>query len=536
MLSWRERILEEELNYDEIMHYANSQAALQELGDALCATSTIMEPHEMQKYKTTFLENFEMLNMLLLRYIHGRPELKWCTLPSLLAQYGVGLPPLLQDLITKHVLFPGETKLLQQGPLENKISSNTNGRFDLGYDISLQISQGLNLKNLHNLVQGLVSFLDSILDHIDMLVYFKLCHCEMFEKYLLLALEKETASQSRKRNPMSTLSNFAFSIPKPLVSMQMAEAESDEGVKLSVLLKSLDNTKQLLVKLMEGKATYSEIIAEGNIDLSSLDIEREFDILGGFTTLLHHTLKSRDGLTNVRNMLELFQYTKFIVSIKDVCQQYGLQNCLEDKTLKDIVAIAEELQPEKSRHNLTLIKASEKMEMVKKALFGIKQPRILCLKLFEAIADSAVFYRFIKDKGFTGTRGKAVFTQQYQLITAQLQHEEYDETVLNHLLAAFQFMSPFMNAHQSFRALMNEVISLDTSNRLKQLETVKTNITLIQLWFSRAEVSRLACSTLLYVQVHVRTCIYIHIKVAFRGAGGLLPPLETQVPPLRISK
>ena len=490
MLSWRDRILDEKLNYDEIMHYANSQAALQELGDALCASSTIIEPREMQKHKNTFLENFETLNMLLLKYIHGRPELKWCTLPSLLAQYGVGLPPHLQDLITKHVLFPGETKSLQLDPLENKISSNTTGLFTPGYDISLQISQGLSLSDLGVLVQGLLSFLDSILHHVDMLVYFRLCHCEMFDKYLKLALEKETAAQSRKRDPMSTFSSLAFSIPKPLMSMQMAEAESEEGVKLPVLLKSLNNTKQLLVKLMEGKATYSEIIAEGNIDLSSLDIEREFDILGGFTTHLHHTFQSRGGLTNVRNMLELFQYTKFIVTIKDVCQQYSLQNCLDDKILKDIVAIAEQLQPEKSRHNLTLIKASEKMEVVKKALFGDKQPRILCLKLFEAIADSPAFYQFIKDKGFTGTRGKAVFTQQYQLITAQLQHEEYDETVLNHLLAAFQFISPFMNTHQSFRTMMNEVISLDTSNGLKQLETVKTNITLIQLWFSRAEVSR----------------------------------------------
>ena len=83
-----------------------------------------------------------------------------------------------------------------------------------------------------------------------------------------------------------------------------------------------------------------------------------------------------------------------------------------------------------------------------------------------------------------------MFQQQYQLITAQLQHEEYNETVLNHLYAAFMFIKPFMDTHQNFHQLMSQVTSLDVTNGLKQLETVNTNITLIQLWFSRAGVSR----------------------------------------------
>ena len=88
-----------------------------------------------------------------------------------------------------------------------------------------------------------------------------------------------------------------------------------------------------------------------------------------------------------------------------------------------------------------------------------------------------------------GEKGQAMFQQQYQLITAQLQHEEYNETVLNHLYAAFKFISPFMDTHQNFQQLMSQVTNLDVTNEMKQLQTVNTNITLIQLWFSRAEVS-----------------------------------------------
>ena len=46
-----------------------------------------------------------------------------------------------------------------------------------------------------------------------------------------------------------------------------------------------------------------------------------------------------------------------------------------------------------------------------------------------------------------------------------------------------------MDTHQKFCQLMLKVTSLDVSNGIKQLQTVNTNITLIQLWFSRAEVS-----------------------------------------------
>ena len=51
-----------------------------------------------------------------------------------------------------------------------------------------------------------------------------------------------------------------------------------------------------------------------------------------------------------------------------------------------------------------------------------------------------------------------------------------------------------MNTAQDFSALMEAVVGLDTSNALKQLETVNSNIILIRLWFSRAEVAIALCA------------------------------------------
>ena len=488
VLTWQRRVEARELNYDDILLYALFQDGIQFIGQAVCATSAVIDPHFIQEQKTDFLQYFEELNIMLLRYIPGQPEAKWCTLSSLLAENGVCFPTDLHDAITQYVLFPGESKEIVGGLLLNEVPHNTRGQFNAGHNISLKLSKKLCLKDLARLVDDLQIFLQPILDRMDMLVFFRLHRSVMFDIYQKLFLEKGANKHLEKASPASTMSAYGFSVPHPVVSMTMTEMEPEEGMKLPILVRSLDRTKDLLIKLIEGNATYNEIIAEGGLNLENLDIDQEFTILDDFILHLKHTLKSKEGLIGVRNMLELFQYTKHIKQIRDVCEQYKLQGCLEDPNLKELIEIAEELAPEKSRRALTLNNATENMTRVKRLLFGEQQPLSHCLKLFEAVADSAAFYQFIKDKRFTGDHGQAVFSQQYQLITAQLQHEEYDEQVLNHLFAAFKFMSPFMNTHQDFRSLMGQVIHLDTSHGLKQLETVKSNITLIQLWFSRAEV------------------------------------------------
>lgn len=136
---------------------------------------------------------------------------------------------------------------------------------------------------------------------------------------------------------------------------------------------------------------------------------------------------------------------------------------------------------------MTPIIASEKMKRVKRILCFSSHTDPKCLEIFAAVTDSAAFYQFVKEKHFYGKEGQENFLKQYELITAQLQHEDYDEQVLNHLRAAISVISPFMEA-TSFTQLMKDVNLLNSVNCLKQLETVNSNITLIRLWFSRAEV------------------------------------------------
>lgn len=73
---------------------------------------------------------------------------------------------------------------------------------------------------------------------------------------------------------------------------------------------------------MQGTATYSEIVAEGELSLEKLDIELEFNILHSFLAYFQLLLASYEGLTGVRSMLELFQYIHHIRTIHSVCEQY----------------------------------------------------------------------------------------------------------------------------------------------------------------------------------------------------------------------
>ena len=478
--------MKEDINYDEIIMYANHQSQLERLCKTLGASSAIVKDTETTKNE--FLIAVEQLNILLIKYIPGKPDAKWCTLPSLLQGWGVALPPKLVDVISQHIVFPGEEKT--EKVLETSPTPSTTGRFQPGHDVSLKLTKALTLHELSDLIKGLNTFLQPIMDVQDMLVFFKL-HCsKMFEIYLQVYLQrdselKETESVIKEQPSTSALPSFSFTA----VSMQPRQDDHSpvEGLPLGMLRRAMNCTRDLIIKLMEGTATYSDIIAGGELNLEKLDIEREFSTLCSCSADLKLPVTTQEGIAGVRSMLELFQYVHHIRTIHSVCKQYQLQGCLKDSQLVELLHLVKDLDLEENRARLTPLDASKKMERVKEILCLHNGAH--CLKVFTAVGDSTVFYQFVRDKGFVGGKGQAVFQQQCQLITAQLQHEEYNEAVLNHLYAAFKIIAPFMERHQRFHQLMSQVTKLNVTDGLKQLETVNTNITLIRLWFSRAEVS-----------------------------------------------
>ena len=487
LLEWKQKFTQQQINYDEILIYASYQSQLKHLGQVVCASSAIMDTQDTLAMKNMFLDAFEQLNILLIKYIPGQPDAKWCTLPSLLQGWGVVIPQHLLDTLSQHVVFPGEKEIA--GLLDNHLSASTNEIFQPGHDESLKLSKAFSLHMLIDFVEEMKAFLQPIMDVLNILIFFKLHPSRIFDKYVQVCLKKE--SELGTREQCSALASSFTAPASPVTSMQ-SKTESqhvEEGLPLHVLQRAVIYAHKLIVKLVQGTATYSEITTEGELNVEKLDIEREFSVVHSFLAYLELSVHSYQRLTGSRNMLELFQYVHYIRTIHNVCEQYQLQECLEDPHLVELCQLAENLDLEENCTKLTPFDASEKMDWVRKKLFLGNKTSPQCLKLFTAVSDSAAFYQFVRNKWFVGENGQAVFQQQYQLITAQLQHDEYDETVLNHLYAAFKIIEPFMDTRQTFQQLMSHVKSLDVTDGLKQLETVNSNITLIQLWFSRAEVS-----------------------------------------------
>ena len=503
MKEWEDRFMHQKANYDQILLYASNHTHLHSLGITLCVSSLVCDAQDSHQMKTQFLTEFEALNISLIKYLPDQPDVKWCTLPALLQEYGVSFPRKLQEMISKYVIFPGDKKPLGWEAPMNPVPPSTTGQFQPGHEVSLQLSRNVSLYQLAELITELGNFQQPLIGHLEMLVFFKLNKSVMFDKYLRVQIGHNTeileSFKPQSIQPSSQFSGFQFSIPVPSLMSVLPPSSgvgSEQGLPIKVFIRSLESTRDLLSKVTRGDAKYSEIIAEGALDLENLDVKREFAMLVEYSTMIHLPC---NGLSGVQSMLELFQYSTHINNIDNVCTQYKLKGCLDDPKLEKLkVLVGELVSSEDARAKITPNEASKKMREVKETLGFTEKTNSKTLDLFAVIQDSAVFYQFVRDKQFYGNTGTAIFYQQYQLITAQLQHEEYDEQVLNHLYAAFKLMTPFMDHRQDLGKLMSKVLELDVTNGLRQLETVNANITLIRLWFSRAEVSKIFTVILYY--------------------------------------
>ena len=320
LLEWKEKFMQQECNYDEIFIYTSQQSQLKRLGQTFFVSSAIVDA---QAVKNTFLNVFEQLNVLLIKYIPGQPDAKWCTLPSLLHDHGVALPPHLLNLISEHVLFPGEERVEEL--LDSPLSPDISGIFQPGHDISLKLTKTLSLQELSNLVERLKKFLQPIMDVLDILVFFKLHPSKMFDQYLQAYLNKE-------REPREQHTTTTFSSTAPSTRM-MEDQNKVEGVPLRLLQKAVVHTQEMIMQLMQGTAVYSEIVAEGELSLENLNIEQEFIILSSFSEYSKLPLVNYEVLASVQNMLELFQYVHHIRNIHTVCEQYQQQGFKGDPKL-----------------------------------------------------------------------------------------------------------------------------------------------------------------------------------------------------------
>ena len=480
------------INYDDILMLVYHYDLLKEVFEAVGGKTLLVDDQKLNELKDQFHLKFESLNCHLLLYVSQLADDKWCTLPALLSEYGVALPKDLHSRIQKHVVFPKDDNTDPEKLLKHPLPANKTGKFQLGNDITLKLTKQCSLRELSDLDQCLDELKKKLVTQLDMFTFFNLNRNVMFNKYLRLEIKRVLEEETLIEESAAKLYTPVSSSVQPVLQKK----QPNVGISVMVLCKALVRTQALLQKIMNGEAVYSEIIAEGEVDLEQIDVVHEFGNLKLYfsTFRLHDFHANFEGLLGLQSLIQLFQYTRHVHTIHSVCEQYQLNGCLQDPHLQKLKELVDKLDSDDYRAKVTPKFACVQLKSVKELLCVREVTFSHCFTIFAAVADSDVFSRFVQDKRFYGEKGQTNFHQQYQLITNKLQHEKFNESVLNHLPAAFKVITPFLDRNQTFHQLMTQVSSLDTVPI--SLETVNTHITLIQRWFSKTEVNGLSTKNL----------------------------------------
>ena len=235
-----------------------------------------------------------------------------CSLLSILAGHGVELPQDLYALLSENFLFPGEKKgvmkLIQHTPpLPN---------------VKLQLSKNVTICILTTLIHEMNAFVHPMAEYISILVYFTLHPSKIFSAYLHKDIDAQVLLVQDLEN-------------------QKKKVQERLPVTPSVLRNAIQYTVALIGKLMEGTATYGEIVAGALLDAQSdritekfpdprFDVEEEFQNLVKCPEIGNY---GTQGLCIVKCLLKLRQLPHYVEMIERVCRQYHLK-CKGDSDFK----------------------------------------------------------------------------------------------------------------------------------------------------------------------------------------------------------
>ena len=193
-------------------------------------------------------------------------------------------------------------------------------------------------------------------------------------------------------------------------------------------------------------------------------------------------------------MIILHQILEYINSLFTFCEEFGLQECLKSVKvvrLREIVGGYQRGESWKQQNlkNVTAIVTEIENILSIKSTKENRSETFMFLTLFEPLKKNTKELRwFLNENNFRG-KGQIRFEQLLALVTQRFQHEEYNAEILTKLYAVYYLLVPLNNPDLSFYELIETMSQLEPSTCLSQLQTVDSNIDLITMWFSRAEVN-----------------------------------------------
>ena len=353
--------------------------------------------------------------------------------------------------IHESVYFPGE-----KPPNEINVQALPDN------STTLEVKISVTLKKLIDLVSDIKTFLGSLLEMMPMLDHFHLNESCIFKTFVKSELPNE----------------------KSVTTEQLAEA--------------LKRVKDKMCKILTGVVTFSDFEPIAGAAMNLNLIKREVKIMTDFPDFQKY--RSTDAVIHFESVIILHQILNHINSLFTFCEEFGLQECLKSDEvgrLKDVVSGYKSGKSwnEKNLKNITAI-VTEIQDLLgikfKESRFGKstenRSERFMFLTLFEPLnTNTKELRRFLNENNFRG-KGQIRFEQLLALVTQRLQHEEYNAEILTKLYAVYYLLVPLNNPDLSIHELLETVSQLEPSTCLSQLRTVDSNIDLITMWFSRAEV------------------------------------------------
>ena len=360
----------------------------------------------------------------------------------MLLDYRVEIPEELLRDIKNSVYFPGTKPtevICQQLPSTSP---------------SLHVKVTLTLKKLNDIIRKLECFLRPLLPVMTILDYFHLQKSVLFKRCMedLLPLDKNVTTEE--------------------------------------LAHILENVKQKLESILTGTATFINIKTFPN------DIRKELQILIDFVGFQKHP--------NVDVVISHFEYKMIIHQILQnlnslftFCEDFQLSQCMNSQNMIELKKLVnenriEEKQERDIKEDLkTIISTINKIESLLciKEVYQNPNEKFQFLNLFEPLnANIKELLQFLNENNFRG-KGQVQFEQLLTFVTQRFRHEEYNAEILTTLYTVFYLIVPLYNPELSFQELIETVSQLETSTCLAQLQIVRSNIDLITMWFSIAEVS-----------------------------------------------
>ena len=339
--------------------------------------------------------------------------------------------------------FPGETssRIFQKLPYHSRF---------------LEVKSSVTLSKLNDLVSDIKKFLGSLLEMIPMLDHFHLNESCIFKAFV------------------------------------KSELPNDESITSEQLAEILKRVKDKMRKVLTGVVAFSDLEPLAGAVMNLNLIKREVGIMIEFPDFQKY--RSTDTVVHFENAIILHQILEHIYSLFTFCEEFELQECLKSDEvvrLREIVdgyQRGESWKQQKLKNITTIVTEIQNILSIKSTKEN-RSEHFLFLSLFEPLnTNTKELRRFLNENNFRG-KGQTRFEQLLALVTQRLQHEEYNAEILTKLYAVYYLLVPLNKPDILFHELIETVSQLETTTCLSQLRTVDSNIDLITMWFSRAEVS-----------------------------------------------